>query len=62
MEAGAKIAKENYRWHKMGISKKKDENGIVVRNRARLVAQGYMQEEGIEYDEIFSLVARLKAI
>ncbi|GJW83333.1 putative ribonuclease H-like domain-containing protein [Tanacetum coccineum] len=41
---------------------KKDERGIVIRNKARLVAQGYTQEEGIGYDEVFSLVARIKAI
>nr|GFC47601.1 hypothetical protein [Tanacetum cinerariifolium] len=40
-------------WDKMG-SKKKDERGIVVRNKARLVAQGHTQEEGIEYDEVFT--------
>ncbi|GKF18800.1 putative ribonuclease H-like domain-containing protein [Tanacetum coccineum] len=41
---------------------KKDERGIVVRNKARLVAQGYTQEEGIDYDEVFALVARIEEI
>ncbi|GKD62516.1 putative ribonuclease H-like domain-containing protein, partial [Tanacetum coccineum] len=41
---------------------KKDERGIVVRNKARLVAQGYKQEKGIDYDEVFAPVARIKAI
>ncbi|GJU04121.1 retrovirus-related pol polyprotein from transposon TNT 1-94 [Tanacetum coccineum] len=41
---------------------KKDERGVVVRNKARLVAHGYRQEEGIDYDEVFASVARIKAI
>ncbi|GKA68767.1 ribonuclease H-like domain-containing protein [Tanacetum coccineum] len=41
---------------------KKDERGIVVRNKARLVAQGYTQEEGIYCDEAFAHVARIEAI
>ncbi|GKE08638.1 putative ribonuclease H-like domain-containing protein, partial [Tanacetum coccineum] len=41
---------------------KKDERGIVVRNKERLVAQGYTQEQGIDYDEIFAPVARIEAI
>ncbi|GJU63262.1 putative ribonuclease H-like domain-containing protein [Tanacetum coccineum] len=41
---------------------KKDQRGIVVRNKARLVAQGYKQEEGVDYDEVFASVARIEAI
>ncbi|GJU73220.1 putative ribonuclease H-like domain-containing protein [Tanacetum coccineum] len=41
---------------------KKDERGIVIRNKARLVAQGYTQEEGIDYNEVFASVARIEAI
>ncbi|GKC39703.1 putative ribonuclease H-like domain-containing protein, partial [Tanacetum coccineum] len=41
---------------------KKDERGIMIRNKTRLVAQRYTQEKGIDYDEVFSPVARIKAI
>nr|GEU54357.1 hypothetical protein [Tanacetum cinerariifolium] len=41
---------------------KKDDRGIVVRNKARLVAQGHTHEEGIDYVEVFSPVARIEAI
>nr|GEU51774.1 retrovirus-related Pol polyprotein from transposon TNT 1-94 [Tanacetum cinerariifolium] len=42
--------------------KKKDEHGTTTKNKARLVAQGNNQEEGIDYDETFAPVARWKLI
>ena len=41
---------------------KKDERGIVVKNKARLVAQIYAQQEGIDYDEVFAPIAKIEAI
>nr|GFC83089.1 retrovirus-related Pol polyprotein from transposon TNT 1-94 [Tanacetum cinerariifolium] len=41
---------------------KKDERDIMIKNKARLVTQGYIQEEGIDDDEVFTLVARIEAI
>ncbi|GKD81005.1 copia protein, partial [Tanacetum coccineum] len=39
-----------------------DENGVVSRNKAKLVAQGYNQQEGIDYDKTYAPVARLESI
>nr|GFC49107.1 copia protein [Tanacetum cinerariifolium] len=44
------------------LKNKKDERGILIRNKAKLVAQGYTQEEGINYEEVFAPVARIEAI
>nr|GEX37955.1 hypothetical protein [Tanacetum cinerariifolium] len=43
------------------LKNKKDERGIVIRNKARLVAQGHTQEDRIDYDEVFIPVARIEA-
>nr|GFC21625.1 putative ribonuclease H-like domain-containing protein [Tanacetum cinerariifolium] len=44
------------------LKNKKDERWIVIRNKAKLVAQGHIHEEGIDYDAIFATVARIEAI
>ena len=41
---------------------KQDQDGIVVRNKARLVAQGYTQVEGLDFGETYASVVRLEAI
>nr|GEU69133.1 ribonuclease H-like domain-containing protein [Tanacetum cinerariifolium] len=51
-----------YRFGGVTFRNKKDERGIVIRNKARLVAQGHTQEEGIDYDDVFAPVARIEAI
>jgi hypothetical protein len=46
----------------MGVENKEGENGDMVRNKLRLVAQGYNQKKGIDYEETFAPVAHLEAI
>jgi hypothetical protein len=41
---------------------KQSEDGVVVRNKARLVAQGFCQKEGVDFEETFAPVARIEAI
>nr|GEU59811.1 putative ribonuclease H-like domain-containing protein [Tanacetum cinerariifolium] len=58
-----RVHKDNHSyWYQMGFRNKKDERGIVVRNKARLIAQGHTQEGGIDYEEVFAPVARIEAI
>nr|GEX34013.1 putative ribonuclease H-like domain-containing protein [Tanacetum cinerariifolium] len=44
------------------LKNKQDARGIVVRNKARLVAQGHRQEDGIDYDKVFAPFARIEAV
>jgi hypothetical protein len=41
---------------------KQDEHGVVTRNKARLVAQGFTQIEGLDFGETYAIVARLESI
>ncbi|GJY60273.1 retrovirus-related pol polyprotein from transposon TNT 1-94 [Tanacetum coccineum] len=54
---GKNVIKLKWLW-----KNKKDEDQTVIRNKARLVAKGYAQEEGIDFEELFALVARLEAV
>ena len=47
---------------KWAFQVKKDSMGKIVRHKARLVVKGYAQKHGIDYDEVFSPVARLESI
>jgi len=44
------------------LKNKQDEHGVIVRNKARLVAQGFSQIEGIDYGETYAPMARLESI
>ncbi|GJS38698.1 copia protein [Tanacetum coccineum] len=61
MKAGLKQCKRNYSSSNYRRNKR-DERSIVVKNKARLVAQGFRQEERIDYDDVFALVAKIEVI
>nr|GFA96942.1 hypothetical protein [Tanacetum cinerariifolium] len=63
LESGLSKLNETEKSSNPSVSKnKKDESSLVIRNKASLVAVGYSQQEGIDYDETFAPVARIEAI
>ena len=75
MEEELRSIEENRTWtltelpqgrHAIGLKwvfkVKRDEHGVVVRHKARLVVKGYAQRHGIDYDEVFAPVARMEAV
>jgi hypothetical protein len=44
------------------FKQKKDESGAVIKNKARLVAKGYVQQAGVDFDEVFAPVARMESV
>ncbi|XP_068504359.1 uncharacterized protein [Phaseolus vulgaris] len=53
---------DEHHWNQVVFRKKLDESGVITRNKVKLVAKGYNQEEGIDYDETFAPVASLEAV
>ena len=41
---------------------KRDEQGAIVKHKARLIARGFVKREGIDFEEVFALVARMESI
>jgi hypothetical protein len=46
----------------MGVKLKKDEHGAIKRHKARLVACGFVQQEGVDYEDAFAPVARMESV
>jgi hypothetical protein len=44
------------------FKQKKDESGAVIKNKARLVAKGYVQQAGVNFDEVFTSVAWMESV
>jgi hypothetical protein len=54
--------KQNVIGTKWVFRNKQDENGVVTKNKSRLLAKGYTPVEGLDFGETYALVARLEAI
>jgi len=75
MEQELKSVEQNHTWElatlpaghrpitlKWVYKLKKDERGAVIKHKARLVARGFVQQEGIDYDDSFAPVARMESV
>ena len=62
MGKGSRLKGVNGIGTKWIFKNKSDERGTVARNKSRLVEQGWTQVEGVDFDEIFTPVARLESI
>ncbi|XP_035830756.1 uncharacterized protein LOC118480154 [Helianthus annuus] len=56
------MQEELSQFRKLKVWELMDDRGVVIKNKSRLVVQGFRQEEGIDYEEVFAPVARLEAI
>ena len=54
--------KRAYHWQKWIFRNKTDEEGNMISNKTRMVAQGYSKVEGVDFDETFAPAARMESI
>ena len=62
MEAGEAAPGSQGNLREVVFKVKRDEQGSIVKHKARLVAKGYVQQQGVDFGEVFAPVARMESI
>lgn len=62
MKADGLTGVQESNWIKMDIQSKFNPDGTLLSKKARVVAKGYVQQEGVDFEDAYSPVARMKTI